>query len=130
MQDVRRETMTFRNNVREVALPMRQHGSFLPGEGVGGAGVHWNGQTYRFLPADFRLRSHVINRYGREAVGESMTIQDWPVNYDQLEPFYDRFEYVCGVSGKAGNIKGHQGADHSRWQPVRGGARATIRRRR
>jgi gluconate 2-dehydrogenase alpha chain len=35
-----------------------------------------------------------------------MTIQDYPVSYAELEPYYDRFEYLCGVSGKAGNLKG------------------------
>ena len=34
MQNVSRETLTFRNNASEMALPMRQLGSFLPGEGV------------------------------------------------------------------------------------------------
>ena len=52
MQDVSRETLTFRNNANQTALPMRQLGSFLPGEGVGGAGVHWNGVTWRWLPWD------------------------------------------------------------------------------
>jgi gluconate 2-dehydrogenase alpha chain len=106
MQDVSRETITFRNSANEVALPMRQLGSFLPGEGVGGAGVHWNGQHWRFLVNDFRLRSHVTERYGAGAVAEGMTIQDWPVSYDELEPYYDRFERVCGTSGKAGNLRG------------------------
>src|SRR6267142_3303641 len=41
MQDLSRETLTFRNNAGETALPMRQLGSFRPGEGVGGAAVHW-----------------------------------------------------------------------------------------
>ncbi|MBC7908672.1 MAG: GMC family oxidoreductase [Rhodospirillaceae bacterium] len=106
MQDPSRETLTFRNSMREVALPMRQLGSFLPGEGVGGAGVHWNGQHWRFLPSDFKIRSHVTQRYGRNVVAEDMTIQDWPVSYDELEPHYDRFEQVCGTTGKAGNLKG------------------------
>ena len=35
-----------------------------------------------------------------------MTIQDWPVSYDELEPHYDRFDKICGVSGKAGNVRG------------------------
>ena len=39
MQDTRRDTLTFRNRHAETALPMRQLGSFLPGEGVGGAGT-------------------------------------------------------------------------------------------
>lgn len=106
MQDVSRETITFRNAPNQVALPMRQLGSFLPGEGVGGAGVHWNGQTWRFLPTDFKLRSRVTQRYGRSAVPEGMTIQDWPVSYDELEGHYDKFEQVCGTSGRAGNLHG------------------------
>jgi hypothetical protein len=48
-----RETQTFRNNRNQIALPIRRWGSYLPGVGVGGAGVHWNGQTFRFLPSDF-----------------------------------------------------------------------------
>ena len=35
-----------------------------------------------------------------------MTIQDWGVTYDELEPHYDQFEYLCGTSGTAGNLKG------------------------
>ena len=35
-----------------------------------------------------------------------MTIQDWGVTYDDLEPHYDQFEYLCGTSGAAGNLKG------------------------
>ena len=42
---------------REPALPIRQLGSFLPGTGLGGAGVHWNGQTWRFHPRDFTIRT-------------------------------------------------------------------------
>ena len=30
---------------------------------------------------------------------EDMTIQDWGVTYDDLEPHYDQFEYLCGTSG-------------------------------
>lgn len=106
MQDVSRETLTFRNTPDETALPMRQLGSFLPGINVGGAGVHWNGQTYRFLPSDFELRSHVTARYGRDFIDDELTIQDWGVTYAELEPYYDHFERVCGICGKAGNLKG------------------------
>src|SRR5258705_13433097 len=35
-----------------------------------------------------------------------MTIEDWGVTYDELEPHFDRFDKVCGVSGKAGNLRG------------------------
>ncbi len=100
------DTLTIRNNTGQTALPMRQLGSFLPGTNVGGAGVHWNGQTWRFLPTDFLARSHNLERYGKQAVPDEMTIQDWGVTYADLEPHYDRFEYLCGISGKAGNING------------------------
>src|ERR1700710_3055413 len=45
--------MTFRNNENQGALPIRTWGSFLLPNGVGGGGVHWNGETWRFLPSDF-----------------------------------------------------------------------------
>ncbi|HXD37168.1 MAG TPA: GMC family oxidoreductase [Rhodanobacter sp.] len=101
-----RETLTFRNSADQTALPMRHLGSFLPAAGVGGAGVHWNGQCWRFLPQDFEIRTHTEQRYGRKFIPESMNLQDWGVTYDELEPHYDRFEYLCGVSGIAGNIGG------------------------
>ena len=100
------ETVTMRNTPEQRALPIRRWGSFLPGNGVGGAGVHWNGQTWRFLPNDFRIRSNTVERYGEARLPEGHAIQDWPVSYDELEPYYDRFEYTCGISGKAGNLKG------------------------
>ena len=103
-QNNARETLTFRNNSDQTALPMRRWGSFLPGEGVGGGGVHWNGQTWRFLPSDFRAASHNIERYG--PLPEGMTIQDYGVTYDELEPHFDRFEKLCGIGGKAGNLNG------------------------
>ena len=99
-----RETLTFRNDPSQTALPMRRLGSFLPATGVGGAGVHWNGQTWRFLPSDFLARSHNEQRYGK--LPDDMTVQDWGITYDELEPYYDKFEYLCGICGKAGNLKG------------------------
>jgi gluconate 2-dehydrogenase alpha chain len=109
-QDVARETMTFRNQPQQTALPMRQLGSFLPGTDVGGAGVHWNGQTFRFLPSDFELRSHYERKYGKKIIEPELTIQDWGVSYDELEPHYDFFEKICGIAGKAGNVKGQKQA--------------------
>ena len=100
------DTLTIRNNMSQTALPMRKLGSFLLGDGVGGAGMHWNGQTWRFLPSDLQAKSHNIGRYGRGVVPDGMTIQDYGVTYEELEPHFDSFEYLCGISGKAGNLKG------------------------
>ena len=108
MQDVSRETVTFRNNANETALPMRQLGSFLPGEGVGGAGVHWNGATWRWLPWDHEPLKLTLGSYGRSVIPPDMQLQDWGVSYDELEHYYDKFEYLCGVSGKAGNLRGQK----------------------
>lgn len=106
MQDNTKEAVTARNNTSQEALPIRRWESFLPGTGVGGAMVHWNGQTYRFHPTDFQMRSHHESRYGKKFIDEDLRIQDWDVTYDDLEPHYDRFEYLCGTSGTAGNLKG------------------------
>jgi gluconate 2-dehydrogenase alpha chain len=99
-------TMTFRNNVSQTALPIRSWGAFMPPNGVGGGGVHWNAETWRFLPSDFQMKTHLTKRYGEKFLPADMTIQDWGISYDELEPYYDKFEYLCGTSGKAGNIKG------------------------
>jgi gluconate 2-dehydrogenase alpha chain len=105
-EEPRQETLTFRNSLNQTALPMRHLGSFLPAAGVGGAGVRWNGQTWRFLPTDFTMRSHMEKRYGKNFIPQDMMIQDWGVSYAELEPYYDKFEYLCGISGQAGNIGG------------------------
>ena len=106
MMDTAKDTVTIRNQPSETALPMRRLGSFLPGEGVGGAGVHWNGHTWRWADHDLKIRSRTVDRYGRGYIPPEMPLHDWPVGYDELEPYYDRFEYLCGVSGQAGNLKG------------------------
>jgi len=99
-------TFTFRNKMGQTALPIRTWGSFMPPNGVGGGGVHWNAETWRFLPSDFVLKTHLTQRYGASFLPEGMTIQDWGVTYDDLEPHYDTFEYLCGTSGTAGNLRG------------------------
>ncbi|MBV9456608.1 MAG: GMC family oxidoreductase [Bradyrhizobium sp.] len=99
-------TFTFRNKMDQTALPIRSWGAFMPPNGVGGGGVHWNAETWRFLPSDFVLKTHLTERYGASFLPDDMTIQDWGLTYDELEPFYDRFEYLCGTSGTAGNLRG------------------------
>jgi len=58
--------------------------------GVGGMAMHWGGVTPRFSPEDFRLKS----LYG---VGD-----DWPLSYDDLDPFYQEAEEIMGVAGEQG----------------------------
>src|SRR6202167_4382591 len=106
MMDNSIDTLTFRNFSNERALPIRRIGAFLPGEGVGGSGIHWGALHWRFLPSDFRIRSTLAERYGAKSIPEDMTIQDWPVSYDELESSYDLFDKICGVSGQTGNLRG------------------------
>jgi gluconate 2-dehydrogenase alpha chain len=112
MQDFSKETITFRNNEKMRALPMRQHGSFLPGTGLGGAGVHWNGVTYRFLPYDFEIYRKTVERYGRNKIPKEMTIQDWGITYDELEPYFDKFEKTAGVSGEENPLGGKRSSPY------------------
>lgn len=106
MRQTALSTVTVRHNIHEEALPYRQLGSFLPGDGVGGAGTHWNGHSWRPMPEELRLRSYVEERFGADIIPKDMTIQDFGVSYEELEPHFDFFEKVMGISGQAGNIKG------------------------
>jgi gluconate 2-dehydrogenase alpha chain len=112
-------TLTFRNNPSQTALPVREWGAFLLPNGVGGAGVHWNAETWRFLPTDFVLKTHLTQRYGAKFLPPDMTVQDYGVTYDELEPHYDAFEYLCGTSGTAGNLKGQKQPFGNPWEGPR-----------
>jgi len=76
MMDVSKDTYTIRNKPSEPALPMRRLGSFLPGEGLGGAGAHWNGVTWRWPDHEFRIRTKYEGRYGKNFIPADMPIQD------------------------------------------------------
>src|SRR4030081_1087236 len=87
MLDNGTETITMRHTPDEAALPMRRWGAFPLGDGVGGAGTHWNGVTWRNLPSELRLPSHRERRSAKNALPADLTIQDWGVTYDELEPY-------------------------------------------
>lgn len=55
--------------------------------GFGGSSNCWYACTPRFMPSDFKLKS----LYG---VG-----MDWPVQYDELEPYYTEVETLMDISG-------------------------------
>ncbi|MDN7246688.1 GMC family oxidoreductase [Planococcus shenhongbingii] len=113
MQDLSKETVTFRNNRNQRALPMRQMGSFLLGEHLGGAGTHWNGHTWRFLPYDFEIKTLTDQKYGANKLSPDYTIQDWGITYDELEPYMTKFEQTAGISGEDKNpFWGKRSADY------------------
>jgi gluconate 2-dehydrogenase alpha chain len=106
MQDLSKETLTFRHNSKQRALPYREWGSFLIGDGVGGSGMHWNGQTFRFLPYDFEIYSKTVERYGKNKIPQGMTIQDWGITYDELKPYFDKFDAMTGIAGEPNPLPG------------------------
>ncbi|MGD0903132.1 MAG: GMC family oxidoreductase [Terracidiphilus sp.] len=59
---------------------------------VGGGTLSYGAQAWRYLPQDFRMRS----TYGAP---EGSSLEDWPIGYDDLEPFYEKAEYEIGISG-------------------------------
>ncbi|MCU1526869.1 MAG: oxidoreductase [Frondihabitans sp.] len=61
---------------------------------AGGGTRVYGAQAWRFQPCDFRMAS----TYG---VPEGSSLADWPLGYDDLEPYYSRAEWEIGVSGSA-----------------------------
>lgn len=60
---------------------------------LGGRTNHWGRVTLRYGPHDFRT-------YSRHHLGV-----DWPIDYDDLAPYYDRVERLIGVFGEAEGIE-------------------------
>jgi gluconate 2-dehydrogenase alpha chain len=69
---------------------------------VGGSVIHWGGALRRCHPHHFRFRSHVRERWGEGALPDGETLADWPLGYDELEPYYTRLEDEIGVTGDGG----------------------------
>ncbi len=75
----------------------------LPSEGaynniaacVGGGTTSYGAMAWRFMERDFRMKS----TYGAPP---GSTLEDWPISYSDLEPFYTKAEWEIGVSGKGG----------------------------
>lgn len=76
---------------------------FLMMNGVGGSSIHYSTQSWRYRRDDFKIRSTTVAKYGEQALPAGNAIADWPVTYDEMEPYYDNVEYLIGVSGKGGS---------------------------
>lgn len=97
------EIPTFRTSPDQVARQAARHPMM---NAVGGTSIHYHAQSWRLNPWDFRVKSSTLQRYGADYLPAGSTVEDWPLGYDELEPYYDHIEYEVGVSGKAGNIQG------------------------
>jgi choline dehydrogenase-like flavoprotein len=86
MRETARETATVRTSGPPPALYAR---------GVGGSSVHFTANFWRMRPLDFKERSLLgpIDGTG---------FADWPISYEELEPYYSRVDWEIGVSGAPG----------------------------
>ena len=76
-----------------VATPTYESGwRFWNGNIVGGSSNFMSGMLHRLHPDDFRLKS----KYG-EITGANVV--DWPISYEELEPYYTLAEELVGISG-------------------------------
>lgn len=107
LQPMSVETTTFRNRSDQLAAPVRNWSAYQFGWNVGGAGTHWAGMSWRFSPWDFAVATQTRERYGTRRM-QGLQLQDWGVTYEEMEPFYDRFERIAGTSGYAGNLNGEK----------------------
>lgn len=98
--------VTVRHTMNQTALPTRKWGAFCPGNGVGGAGLHWTAVLIRPTPTDLKLKTYADKAYKPGILAPEMEIGDFPFNWDEIEPWYDKFERICGQSGKTGNLRG------------------------
>ena len=73
---------------------------------VGGSSVHFSGNFWRFRPIDF------IEASVRGAI-EGTNFADWPITYEDLEPYYTKVDWEIGVSG----LQGPWGPPRSREYP-------------
>lgn len=83
---------TFRQTPADKATPRV---ALIYGRYVGGSHAHFTGNFWRMRPSDFREAS----LHGRP---EGTGLVDWPITYEELEPYYTRGEWELGVSGEPG----------------------------
>jgi choline dehydrogenase-like flavoprotein len=77
------------------AEPGEQSGwNFWNGNCVGGSSNFMSGYFHRLKPVDFKL----LSTFGPI---DGANVNDWPIEYADLEPYYDKVERLVGVSGKA-----------------------------
>jgi choline dehydrogenase-like flavoprotein len=70
--------------------------TYWNGSLVGGSSVLMSGFMMRMKPDDFRARSV----YGDPPADQGIHLADWPITYDELEPYYARVESELGISGR------------------------------
>ena len=85
---------TFRHDGSEVAKSPREP-VIRYAQTVGGSSVHFTANFWRFRPVDFKERSLLGPISGTN-------FADWPITYEELEPYYTKVDWEIGVSGAPG----------------------------
>jgi len=86
---------TFRPTPADEAQVRSFPPALLYARGVGGSSVHFTANFWRFHPIDFNERT----RWGAVAGAD---LADWPLTYEELEPYYTKVDWEIGVSGVPG----------------------------
>ena len=87
---------TFRHYEHETAGPTADGLSPVRyARGVGGSSVHFTANFWRLRPLDFKERSLLGPIAGTN-------FADWPITYEELEPYYTKVDWEIGVSGAPG----------------------------
>ncbi|NOX68556.1 MAG: GMC family oxidoreductase [Gammaproteobacteria bacterium] len=91
------DNQTFRDDESKVAEIQRTQGPApaMYAPGVGGASVHFSANFWRLREIDFNERSVLGAISGTN-------FADWPITYDELEPYYTKVDWEIGVSGAPG----------------------------
>ena len=86
---------TFRHYENETAVQPTQQAPIRYARGVGGSSVHFTANFWRLRPVDFKERSLLGPISGTN-------FADWPITYEELEPYYTKVDWEIGVSGAPG----------------------------
>ena len=89
------EPQTFRRTPSEKAEVRVDPPPLIYARTVGGSSVHYTANFWRLRPGDFDERS----RFGAVPGAD---LQDWPITYEELEPYYTKVDWEIGVSGAPG----------------------------
>lgn len=100
----RGEYNTFRLSDADLASPLPGMGGYTASV-LGGGSVLWGTWSYRATPIDFRLGSLFDELKQQKTMEEwGYAVPDWPIDYADIEPYYNLSEALLGVSGDRSSI--------------------------
>jgi choline dehydrogenase-like flavoprotein len=89
------QQQTFRHDESQIAVVPESGSPAWYAQTVGGSSVHFSANFWRLRENDFKERSLLGPISGTN-------FADWPITYEELEPYYTRVDWEIGVSGAPG----------------------------